>query len=56
VSCILGHMENTLTTCTETNCPATFNYIAERNFPTLCLEHAADADRTNGWTPENSQN
>lgn len=44
-----------LTNCTKTNCEATFNYIPTRQFPTLCIEHSADADRDNGWTPENSQ-
>jgi hypothetical protein len=52
----MSNTETQLTTCTAGNCPATFNYIAERQFPTLCLEHAADASRDNGWPPENSQN
>lgn len=42
-------------TCEQ--CPAEFVYIAERDYPTLCLDHAADASRNlDGWTPANSQN
>ena len=44
-----------LTNCTHTNCQATFFHNPNRQTPTLCIEHAADADRDNGWTPENSQ-
>jgi hypothetical protein len=56
VSCILGLMENTLTTCTEANCQHTFYLIPESDYPTLCIEHKDDARREQGWTPENSQN
>lgn len=43
-----------MSTCTETNCQATFLYVAERQYPTLCIEHAGEASREQGWTPENS--
>lgn len=44
-----------LTGCEEAGCKATFRYVAERQFPNLCIDHAADRDRgVNGWTPWNS--
>ena len=44
-----------LTRCEEVGCKATFRYVAERQFPNLCIDHAADRDReVNGWTPWNS--
>ena len=46
-----------LTNCTHKGCHAEFCWVPSRQFPTLCIEHAADADRdANSWNPFNSTN
>jgi len=46
-----------LVTCQNAECDMEFFHVAARNFPGLCLDHAADVDRaTNGWTIDNSVN
>lgn len=44
-----------LITCDHDGCTASFAHVPARQFPNLCLDHAADADRdANGWNPGNS--
>lgn len=42
-------------TCSAEGCSARFFHVPGREFPGLCLDHAADAARErHGWTPANS--
>lgn len=44
-----------LVTCGADGCAATFYPVASGVFPGLCIDHAADVDRTtNSWSPGNS--
>lgn len=58
--CVDNHYMNTTTTTEPTqHCEdchvGPFFYVPARQFPTLCLDCSADADRNaHGWSPENS--